>query len=87
MNRNCGVENRIVREVTNQMVRSANDAARYPKINIRYKILVSRKLQYLAILWFLRCWISQILLHFCVIWVLNTRLYFFNDKVCPDLCT
>jgi len=81
------VENRIVYEVTNHMVRSAHDVARYPKINIRYNILVSRKLQYLAILWSLRCWISQILLYYCVIWVLNTRLYFFNHTVCPDLCT
>jgi hypothetical protein len=52
------VENRIVHEVTNQMVRSVRDVARYPKIHIRY--LVSRKLQYLANLWSQRCLISQI---------------------------
>ena len=72
MNRNCDMENRVVHKVTNKMVRSVHVVARYTKIHIRYKILISRKLQYLTILWCQRCQITQILLS-CVIgcWILD----------------
>ena len=37
--------------------------ARYSEIHIRHHVLISGKLQYLATIWFWRCWISQIVLH------------------------
>jgi hypothetical protein len=45
------------------MVRSVHEIARYTKIHIRYSILISGKLRYLATRWSQRCRISQLLLY------------------------
>jgi hypothetical protein len=40
------------------MVRNVHEVARFTKIPIKYKILISRKLCYLATLWSQRCCIA-----------------------------
>jgi len=37
------------------------EAAGYSKIQIRYNVRSSRKLQYPETFWFWRCWVSQLL--------------------------
>ena len=45
----------------------------YTTIYIRYNVLISRKLQYLATCWSLKCSISQLLLHRVACQIIHIR--------------